>query len=206
MTATDDAPAGLDARRIHRGLLALEISAQHLARTGLHMTPETLPAPVRVLIEQGLRLLSTGRDAEGTALLDDLRDHPRVTGLDDYRRRLVDNIAVEAHLFADAASSLTALSSPDGEGQRDGRDANDADDADDTDGRDDAFASRITLVAGKVKGSAAVAENTPRFGGHRHSATARLRLHPENQVATRLAAAAIVAAVVGSFISESRFY
>ncbi|WP_010121936.1 FUSC family protein [Corynebacterium nuruki] len=57
-----------------------------------------------------------------------------------------------------------------------------------------------------MKGSAAVAENTPRFGGHRHSATARLRLHPENQVATRLAAAAVVAAVVGSFINESRFY
>jgi hypothetical protein len=203
MTATDDAPAGLDARRIHRGLLALEISAQHLARTGLHMTPETLPAPVRVLIEQGLRLLATGRDAAGTALLDDLRDHPRVTGLDDYRRRLVDNIAVEAHLFADAASSLTALSSPGGEGQCN---AGDADDAEDRGDADDAFASRITLVAGKVKGSAAVAENTPRFGGHRHSATARLRLHPENQVATRLAAAAIVAAVVGSFISESRFY
>lgn len=194
MTATDDAPDGLDARGVHRGLLALEISAQHLARTGLHTTPETLPSPVRILIEQGLRLTAGGRAAEGTALLDDLRDHPRVTGLDDYRRRLVDSICTEARIFRDAAASLTALSSPSGAAAT----------APDTGDRE--FTSQITLVAGKVKGSAAVAENTPRFGGHRHSATARLKLHPENQLAARLAAAAVVAAIVGSFIDESRFY
>lgn len=187
-------PDGLRPGQVRRWAVDIEIAMDEAAGVvvDLALQKEHLPAQVVDDVRQVLRSLGWGETTQArrwAAALDD-QTGPQVLGV----RRL-----------AWAASDLLRLVDQWDTGHLDDHTAQEADGDDPLDEAEVAFEPVVTLFAGNLPGSAAVASKVLEEGAGRHRwSPARLQLTTRQAVQAALAAA--LAIIVGQAISPQRYY
>lgn len=183
-------PGGLTARHLHQVVFDAEQALSNMARFTATLARLGLDRDDRALVRMALTAVGThdavgARDA-AAKLSDRLHDLPAASTSDDVSRHR----RVILHRFA---TSVTDWSQSAGEPLRDLA-------ADD----DQEFASSVQLVGGWLPGSTLVSASASNERGPRR--IDRVRLAPNVRVAIQIGVAVSGAIVLGSLLSERRFY